>query len=187
MFEKLLSSIDTTLGHNIANEVCQQVHTQPNSWFDWVSLIASIVTLVCFIMTCYQLWKLKKINKEIEDAVAENGRSIQGALTLITITDALRLSDMVITLIRGESYGLAAMKLHDLNNAAIEICQTYQKLKVFQLKLPSEIDHLSDMSKGANSIYKASLVLSTLQQFNDALKEIEASVKIQTIKRNKNE
>lgn len=182
-----MTSIDSTSVSIIADEVCRHIPTPPCNWLDYISLLASIATLICFAITIYQMCKVEKTSRQIENAVKENSNSIQSGLTLITITDALRLSDMVITLTHNNSFEQAAIRLHDLNNAAIEICQIYSQLKVFQLKLPSEKEHLYDMARNVNSIYSADYVLSTLQQFNDALKEIEASIKIQTIKSNRHE
>lgn len=176
-------SIDTTLVRNIAKEVCRQFQIAPSNWFDWVSFIASIATLICFAITLYQMLKVEKSGKQIKRAVEENSNRIQNGLTMITITDALRMSDMVIMLTHNNSYEQAAIRLHDLNNAAIEICQFYSQLKTCQLKLPSEIEHLYDMAKNKNSVYSADYVLSTLQQFNDSLKEIESSVKMKIIDR----
>lgn len=176
-----MASIDTTSVKIISDEVCRQIPTPPSNWFDWVSLFASIATLICFGITFYQMWRVEKSSKQIKSAVEENSNRIQNSLAMIAITDALRISDMVIMLTHNNSFEQAAIRLHDLNNAAIEICQIYPQLKDCQLKLPSEIEHLYDMAKNKNSVYSVDYVLSTMQQFNDSLKEIEASVKMKLI------
>ena len=127
------------------------------------------------------MWRVENSSKQIKCAVEENNNRIQNSLAMIAITDALRLSDMVIMLTHNKSFEQASIRLHDLNNAAIEICQIYPQLKACQLKLPSEIEHLHDMAKDKNSVYSVDYVLSTLQQFNDSLKGIEASIKMELI------
>lgn len=181
----MLSPNDSICIHNIVTAVYNESKLQPLGWYEWVSLIASVASFLGFIVTCIQLYKVKNTNKKIQKAVDNSCNRINHSLALITITDALRLSDMVIAFIQNGLYKQATLKLHDLNNAAIEISAIYQSLKKHQLRLPSEIDHLQDIDNCANigqkSKYEISYTLSTIQQFNDALKEIEANVKMQII------
>ena len=89
---------------------------------------------------------------------------------------------MVITLIRNEKYEQAALRLHDLNNASIEIASYHTSLKKYQLTLPSEINHLFELTKENNSNYRPEYILQSLQKLNDELMHIESEVQRNVIK-----
>ncbi len=178
--------------HNIASDtislrdsiscVCSQ-NTEPlSNWYDWVSLIASVVTLICFIITCIQIYQVKSVSKQVREAVNDNNKQIRDSISLSTVTDALRLTEMILTYVRKGHYELAAMKLQELNNMAIEIAANHKELKAYQLALVSEVDHLDDMATNDKTMYSPSYTKSTIMQFNNALKEIDIKVKSQIIK-----
>lgn len=162
--------------------VCQQNSEPLSNWFDWVSLIASIVTLICFVITCIQIYQVKSVSKQVREAVNDNNKQIKNSISLYKVTDALRLTEMVFDYIRKEHYELAAMKLFELNNMAIEIAATYKELKAYQLSLVSEVDHLDDMATNVKSMYSPSYTISTIMQFNNALKDIDIKIKNQILK-----
>lgn len=150
-------------------------------WFQVFSFVASIITIICFVITLYQLWKVKNTNVQIKEALDSNRKRISSSLSVIKITDALRLSDMVITLIRNKKYEQAALRLHDLNNVSIEIASYHASLKKYQLTLPSEINHLFELTKNDNSNYRPEYILQSLQKLNDELMLIETGVKSKVI------
>lgn len=174
--------IDTISLRDSLSCACSQSSEPLSNWFDWVSLIASLATLICFAITCFQIYQVKSVSKQVSEAVNDNNRRIRDSITLSTVADALRLSEMVLTYIRKGHYELAAMKLLELNNMAIEVAVVHQNLKEHQLKLASEMEHLNDMATNKNSIYSASYSMSTIMQFNNALKEIDTHIKNNVLK-----
>ena len=174
--------IDTISLRDSLSCVCQQSGEPLSNWFDWVSLFASVATLICFVITLLQLYQVKSVSKQVREAVYENNKQIRDSISLSTVTDALRLSEMVLNYIRKGHYELAAIKLFELNNMAIEIAAIHQNLKEFQLKLASEMEHLNDMATNKKSIYSASYSMSTIMQLNNALKEIDTHIKNNVLK-----
>lgn len=174
--------IDTVSARDSLFCVCSQNVEPLSNWYDWVSFFASIATIICFLITCIQLYKVKSVSEQLRDAVNDNNRRIRDSITLSKVTDALRLSETVLVYIRKEHYELAAMKLFELNNMAIEVAAVYQNLKEYQLKLASEMNHLNDMATNKHTIYSASYSMSTILQFNNALKEIDTQIKSGVIK-----
>lgn len=77
---------------------------------------------------------------------------------------------------------MAAIKLFELNNMAIEIAANHKELKAYQLSLLSEVDHLNDMAANEKSMYSPGYTISTIMQFNNALKDIDIKIKNQIIK-----
>lgn len=169
--------IDTISLRDSLSCICQHCGEPLSNWFDWVSLFASVATLICFVITFLQLYQVKSVSKQVREAVYENNKQIRDSISLSTVTDALRLSEMVLNYIRKGHYELAAIKLFELNNMAIEIAAIHQNLKEFQLKLASEMEHLNDMATNKKSIYSASYSMSTIMQLNNALKEIDTHIK----------
>lgn len=151
-------------------------------WFQVFSFVASLITIICFAITLFQLWNVKNTNVQIKEVLDSNRKRISSALSVIKVTDALRLSDMVITLIRNEKYEQAALRLHDFNNASIEIASYHTSFKKYQLTLPSEINHLFELTKENNSTYRPEYILQSLQKLNDELMLIESEVKSNVIK-----
>lgn len=74
------------------------------------------------------------------------------------------------------------MKLFELNNMAIEITNTHKELKAYQLSLVSEMDHLNDMATNVKTMYSPNYTMSTIMQFNNALKDIDIKIKNQILK-----
>ena len=161
---------------------CSQNGELLSNWFDWVSLIASIVTLICFVITCIQIYKVKSVSEQVKESVNDNNKRIRDSITLSTVADALRLSEMVLVYVRKGHYELAAMKLLELNNMAIEVAAVHKSLKEHQLRLASEMEHLNDMATNMNTIYSVSYSMSTIMQFNNALKEIDTQIKNNVLK-----
>ena len=48
--------IDTISLRDSLSCVCQLGGEPLSNWFDWVSLIASVATLICFAITCSLTW-----------------------------------------------------------------------------------------------------------------------------------
>lgn len=174
--------IDTISLRNSLSCACQQSSEPLSNWFDWVSLIASVVTLICFAITCIQIYQVKSVSKQVREAVNDNNKQIKNSISLYKVADALRLSEMVLAYIRKGHYELAAMKLLELNNMAIEVSAVHKSLKEHQLRLASEMEHLNDMAINKNTIYSASYSMSTIVQFNNALKEIDTQIKNNVLK-----
>lgn len=174
--------IDTISLRDSLSCVCQQSGEPLSNWFDWVSLIASAATLICFAITCFQIYQVKSVSKQVREAVNDNNKQIKNSISLYKVTDALRLTEMVLDYIRKEHYELAAMKLFELNNMAIEIANTHKELKAYQLSLVSEMDHLNDMATNVKTMYSPSYTMSTIMQFNNALKDIDIKIKNQILK-----
>ena len=174
--------IDTISLRDSLSCVCQQSGESLSNWFDWVFLIASAATLICFAITCFQIYQVKSVSKQVREAVNDNNKQIKNSISLYKVTDALRLTEMVLDYIRKEHYELAAMKLFELNNMAIEIANTHKELKAYQLSLVSEMDHLNDMATNVKTMYSPSYTMSTIMQFNNALKDIDIKIKNQILK-----
>ena len=51
--------IDTNSLRNSLSCVCQQSGEPLSNWFDWVSLIASVATLICFAITFFKSIRLR--------------------------------------------------------------------------------------------------------------------------------
>lgn len=152
-------------------------HQSPESWFEWVSLIASIVTLLGFCITIWQLIKIKNTNKLLKDAVNENTDKIKLSLALMAVTDASRLAEMVMNLIENKHYEQAIIRLQDLNKAVIELSAQHEDLKEHQYKIVSEISHLRSLATEDGSLYRPSYILSTIQQVNNELAKYSAIIK----------
>lgn len=165
-------------------DICSQ--SPPNNAFEWFSLIASIATIIGFGITIYQILKIKSTNEAIQESVSEYSGRIDGCLTLITITDAIRLAEMVINLIDNRHYREAIVRMQDLNKAAIELKARYTKLNNLQMKLPSEMEHLKDLDEcdrnNAKSEFKISTTRFLIQRLHDNLKQIETDIKLKAIK-----
>lgn len=174
--------IDTISLSDTLSCACSQSCEPLSNWFDWVSLIASLATLICFAITCFQIYQVKSVSKQVRDAVHDNNNQIRDSITLSSVTDALRLTEMVLSYVKKGHYELAAVKLQELNNMAIEIADTYKELKAYQLSLVSEVDHLDDMAANEKSMYSPGYTKSTIMRFNNALKEIDIRIKNQIIK-----
>lgn len=174
--------IDTISLRDSLSCVCQQSGEPLSNWFDWVSLIASVATLICFAITCFQIYQVKSVSKQVKEAVKDNNQQIKNSISLYRVTDALRLTEMVFDYIRKGHYELAAIKLFELNNMAIEIAANHKELKAYQLSLLSEVDHLNDMAANEKSMYSPGYTISTIMQFNNALKDIDIKIKNQIIK-----
>lgn len=174
--------IDTISLRDSLSCACSQSSEPLSNWVDWVSLIASLATLICFAFTCFQIYQVKSVGKQVREAVKDNNHQIKNSISLYKVTDALRLTEMVFDYIRKEHYELAAIKLFELNNMAIEIAANHKELKAYQLSLLSEVDHLNDMATNEKSMYSPSYTISTIMQFNNALKDIDIKIKNQIIK-----
>jgi hypothetical protein len=174
--------IDTISLRDSLSCACSQSSEPLSNWVDWVSLIASLATLICFAITCFQIYQVKSVGKQVWEAVKDNNHQIKNSISLYKVTDALRLTEMVFDYIRKEHYELAAIKLFELNNMAIEIAANHKELKAYQLSLLSEVDHLNDMATNEKSMYSPSYTISTIMQFNNALKDIDIKIKNQIIK-----
>ena len=74
-------------------DICSQ--SPPNNAFDWFSLFASIVTVLGFAFTIYEIMHIKSTNESIKVELLKYSKRIDKSLTLITISDATRLADMV--------------------------------------------------------------------------------------------
>lgn len=175
-------SIDTISLRDSLSCACSQSSEPLSNWVDWVSLIASLATLICFAITCFQIYQVKSVSKQVKEAVKDNNQQIKNSISLYRVTDALRLTEMVFDYIRKGHYELAAIKLFELNNMAIEIAANHKELKAYQLSLLSEVDHLNDMAANEKSMYSPGYTISTIMQFNNALKDIDIKIKNQIIK-----
>lgn len=60
-----------------------------SNWFNWVSLIAFVVTLICFAITCYQIYQVKSVSKQVKDAVDDNNKQIRDSISLSTVTNVI--------------------------------------------------------------------------------------------------
>lgn len=164
-------------------EICSQ--NPPNNAFDWFSLIASIVTVLGFAFTLYEIMHIKTTNESIKDELQKQSKRIEKSLTLITISDAIRLADMVILLIDGGLYREAKVRMQDLNKAAIELKQKYPRICILQMALPSEMDHLKDIeecnAKQTQCAFHISNVRLAIQRLYDEMSKIESELKSQTI------
>lgn len=89
-------SIDTLSLEDSLSCVCQQSGEPLSNWFDWVSLIASVATLICFAITCFQIYQVKSVSKQVREAVNDNNKQIKNSISLYKVTDALRLTEMVL-------------------------------------------------------------------------------------------
>lgn len=174
--------IDTISLRDSLSCACSQSSEPLSNWVDWVSLIASLATLICFTITCFQIYQVKSVSKQVKEAVKDNNQQIKNSISLYRVTDALRLTEMVFDYIRKGHYELAAIKLFELNNMAIEIAANHKELKAYQLSLLSEVDHLNDMAANEKSMYSPGYTISTIMQFNNALKDIDIKIKNQIIK-----
>lgn len=174
--------IDTISLRDSLSCACSQSSEPLSNWVDWVSLIASLATLICFAITCFQIYQVKSVSKQVKEAVKDNNQQIKNSISLYRVTDALRLTEMVFDYIRKGHYELAAIKLFELNNMAIEIVANHKELKAYQLSLLSEVDHLNDMAANEKSMYSPGYTISTIMQFNNALKDIDIKIKNQIIK-----
>lgn len=174
--------IDTISLRDSFSCACSQSSEPLSNWVDWVSLIASLATLICFAITCFQIYQVKSVSKQVKEAVKDNNQQIKNSISLYRVTDALRLTEMVFDYIRKGHYELAAIKLFELNNMAIEIAANHKELKAYQLSLLSEVDHLNDMAANEKSMYSPGYTISTIMQFNNALKDIDIKIKNQIIK-----
>ena len=174
--------IDTISLRDSLSCACSQSSEPLSNWVDWVSLIASLATLICFAITCFQIYQVKSVSKQVKEAVKDNNQQIKNSISLYRVTDALRLTEMVFDYIRKGHYELAAIKLFELNNMAIEIAPNHKELKAYQLSLLSEVDHLNDMAANEKSMYSPGYTISTIMQFNNALKDIDIKIKNQIIK-----
>lgn len=174
--------IDTISLRDSLSCACSQSSEPLSNWVDWVSLIASIATLICFVVTCIQIYKVKRVNEQVRESVNDNNERIRQSITISTVSDALRLTEMVMSYIRKGHYELAALKLYELNNMAIEVANTYRELKKHQLRLVSEVEHLYDMANNGNSFYSPNYSISTIMQFNNVLKEIDTQIKQNIVK-----
>ena len=174
--------IDTISLRDSLSCACSQSSEPLSNWVDWVSLIASLATLICFAITCFQIYQVKSVSKQVKEAVKDNNQQIKNSISLYRVTDALRLTEMVFDYIRHGHYELAAIKLFELNNMAIEIAANHKELKAYQLSLLSEVDHLNDMATNEKSMYSPGYTISTIMQFNNALKDIDIKIKNQIIK-----
>ncbi len=174
--------IDTISLRDSLSCACSQSSEPLSNWVDWVSLIASLATLICFAITCFQIYQVKSVSKQVKEAVKDNNQQIKNSISLYRVTDALRLTEMVFDYIRKGHYELAAIKLFELNNMAIEIAANHKELKAYQLSLLSEVDHLNDMAANEKSMYSPGYTISTIMQFNNALKDIDIKIKNQIIK-----
>ena len=164
-------------------ELCSQ--NPPNCAYDWFSLIAAGVTVICFFITLFQLSKVKSTNKQIKDALDAYADKIQSYLTIITVSDARRIADMVLLLIDGGLYREAVVRMQDLNSAAIELKSKYPSLRTLQMTLPSEMEHLKDIDQcqkaNSQSLFRISDTRRVVQLLHDAMCEIESKIKSQTI------
>ena len=174
--------IDTISLRDSLSCACSQSSEPLSNWVDWVSLIASLATLICFAITCFHIYQVKSVSKQVKEAVKDNNQQIKNSISLYRVTDALRLTEMVFDYIRKGHYELAAIKLFELNNMAIEIAANHKELKAYQLSLLSEVDHLNDMAANEKSMYSPGYTISTIMQFNNALKDIDIKIKNQIIK-----
>ena len=145
-------------------------------------------------MTYEETQKIKHLRKVTSVMVEEssNGiectknrfgnRTMDGCKNVTFEKIELSKIDNDIHNIRKEYYELAAMKLFELNNMAIEIANTHKELKAYQLSLVSEMDHLNDMATNVKTMYSSSYTMSTIMRFNNALKDIDIKIKNQILK-----
>lgn len=75
--------IDTNSLRNSLSCVCQQSGEPLSNWFDWVSLIASVATLICFAITCFQIYQIKSVSKQVREAVNDNNKQIKNGALLV--------------------------------------------------------------------------------------------------------
>lgn len=75
--------IDINLLRNSLSCVCQQSGEPLSNWFDWVSLIASVATLICFAITFFQIYQIKSVSKQVREAVNDNNKQIKNGALLV--------------------------------------------------------------------------------------------------------
>lgn len=75
--------IDINSLRNSLSCVCQQSGEPLSNWFDWVSLIASVATLICFAITCFQIYQIKSVSKQVREAVNDNNKQIKNGALLV--------------------------------------------------------------------------------------------------------
>lgn len=88
------------------------------SWVDIVSIGGSIITVIGFLITIWQLWNVKKLTK----AAANSARQkIKNALTIEEITSTRHNLINTCIYLRNEKFELAWVSMHDIQKTLLNI------------------------------------------------------------------
>lgn len=113
--------VDSTVIHKIVVETCREVASPLSNWYDWFSLIASVVTIICFIITCFQIKNVKKKTSQINEAVNKKIKQVNVFLSYANVEKYIQLSSSVHISLKEKQYEAAVMKLEELKRILLEM------------------------------------------------------------------
>lgn len=118
-----------------------------SNWVGWVSVAASILTIIGFGIT---IWQLISFKNQLKKAFEEGKRKVNSICHLVQTSQAIKDIEMVMQFIQVQKYGMAAIKLQNLNEDIQEICTLNpdcEDLKSAELSLSLVIQNLFDIDR----------------------------------------
>lgn len=150
-------------------------------WLNVFSLIGSIVSILGFGITVYQIIGLKKV---IADAEKQARMHLQGVIDLSLVSNRILLVDLIIKNLQGQEWALAHSRLQDLHSTILAINEkeslmSYRRRDFYKciLSLPQDLVILAELSSDSNKIIDLRALFEDLQIVRDNLTIIETHLK----------
>ena len=140
--------------YNAIFKAITEATTPFSNWVGWVSVIASFVTIIGFGITIWQLYSFKR---KLQKALDEGKEKVNSVCHLVQTSKAIKDIELVQQLIQNDKFGMAALRLQDVNVAIQEICELNSGCGDFmeaRQKIPLVIRNLLDIDKDISVLEK---------------------------------
>lgn len=146
-----------------------------------LSNVASVLSIVGFAIT---LWQLCSFKKELKEATKKGQQHVLDIAKISTASSAIQLTEGILWDIQHGNFGVASCKVQELNTAIIEICESGNYSHIGELSskqryLPIIIRATLEIDRKPELVasYKVSFFQEKLQDVHDELKKVETRFK----------
>lgn len=147
------------------------------TWFNVVSIIASIVTIVGFTLTLYQVWGVKK---KVNGAVLDTKQHLQTIDALQIANKAEKQIPHILTSLASEEWMLAGYLVEQLYSDLLElgnIIGKKEELEYVNSKLPSVIYSLMEYASNGKALMSKDTIHNDIIRVQDYIKKYESILK----------
>lgn len=153
---------------------------------DWFSLFGSISSVVGLAITCFQLFKVKDVAIQTNDAVQSNIKSVNKFLTFSDVSKAIELIDTIEIAIIDKRFEIVYVYLKELKDFISDIqCNTKMSdiiseelgiLQKYVAKITTDIRNLnSHISSGA--VIQSEVICKNVEGMKTILLAINGKIK----------
>lgn len=157
--------------YNAIVKAITEVTNPFSNWVGWVSMIASLLTIIGFVITIRQLFSFKS---ELENAINEGKEKVNAVCHLVQTSQTIKDIELVQQFIQYKRYGMAAIKLQNVNEAIIEICKLNSgcdSLTKARQEIPFVILNLLDIDRDISVLEKDNTISYNQNKLQNLLDE----------------